>query len=195
MLELIVIFVGVVADQLTKMWASDTLMNGSIEVIPGVLSFAYAENTGAAFGIFAGATWLLAVVSFVLAVGMSVFLVKTRKEYGSAKYGKIYVISLSMIISGAIGNLIDRVFFGYVVDFIRFDFFTFPVFNIADTLVSIGAVALAVYWLFLMGKSGIDTAKFFDKKVKSTDKTDTEPGTDTETDSQTDIQKDNMKEL
>ncbi len=152
MLAIIIVIVGIALDQVTKLWASGSFVGQTIEIIPGIINFTYAENTGAAFGIFANATWLLAVVSFVLAVVMGVFLIKTRKVYGAKKYGKLYVVSLSMIISGAIGNLIDRVLLGYVVDFIQFDFVSFPVFNVADSLVCVGTAMLAVYWLFLLNR-------------------------------------------
>ncbi len=174
MLAIIVIFVGVLLDQLTKMWAVDNLIGNSMEVIPGIINFTYAENTGAAFGIFQDATWILALVSFVLAVVMSVFLFKTMNTYGKNKYGKIYVVSLAMIISGALGNLIDRVFLGYVVDFLQFDFISFPVFNVADSFVSVGAVFLGIYWLFLMGKAEKEAALQQEQEINATNSGETD---------------------
>ncbi len=187
MLALIVIFVGVVLDQLTKLWAVDTLIGNPIEVIPGIINFTYAENTGAAFGMFQDATWILAIVSFVLAVVMLIFLFKTMNTYGKRRYGKMYIISLSMIISGALGNLIDRVFLGYVVDFLQFDFISFPVFNVADSFVSVGAVLLGIYWLFLMGK--VEKEMKLEKELAQAQATEQEAHDDMQTNDDTQMER------
>lgn len=143
MLEIIVVFIGVLADQLTKLWAADALAGGNaITLIPGVIELKYTENTGAAFGMFGQATWVLAVLSAVLSIVLAVIIARYRK-----KYTRFPMIALSLILAGAIGNMIDRIFAGYVVDFCNFTFMHFAVFNVADALISVGAVLLVLYLL------------------------------------------------
>lgn len=154
MLETIIVFLSIIADQLTKIWAAETLTNTVLPVIPGVLNFHFTQNTGAAFGMLGSLTPILAAVSGGLAVGMSIFLAKTRKTSSL-----LYRIALSLIIGGAIGNFIDRVFAGSVVDFIEFDFVNFAIFNVADICVTIGAVLLGVYLLFFYDKDRLRQAK------------------------------------
>ncbi len=144
MIYAIIIFLGVVADQLSKMWAAEHLMASSPQVIPGVLSFTYVENTGMAFGMGSGMTVLLAIASLVLAILLAGALVRYRD--------KIHVLSkvaLALMIAGALGNVIDRFFLGYVVDFIRFDFVEFAVFNVADICVTMGTIFLFMSLIFL----------------------------------------------
>ena len=141
MIYAIIIFLGVVADQLSKMWAAEHLMASSPQVIPGVLSFTYVENTGMAFGMGSGMTVLLAIASLVLAILLAGALVRYRD--------KIHVLSkvaLALMIAGALGNVIDRFFLGYVVDFIRFDFVEFAV---ADICVTMGTIFLFMSLIFL----------------------------------------------
>lgn len=144
MLYGIIVFLGVVADQLTKLWVSGSLVGkGVVEIIPGIIGFRYVENTGAAFSIFASNTLMLTIISAVLIIFLTYLIWRYRKGH------KMLNISLALIIAGAIGNLIDRVFAGYVVDFIEFRFVNFAVFNVADICVTIGTILLAVYILFL----------------------------------------------
>ncbi len=148
MLETIIVFLGVILDQLTKLWASGSLQGaGVVQVIPGVLNFRYIENTGMAFGLFGNGTWILTIASLVLSVLLTIVIVKYRK-----KYPRFPMICVALILSGAIGNLIDRAFAGYVVDFIEFAFVNFAVFNVADVCVTVGTVMLIVYMLFFMNK-------------------------------------------
>lgn len=146
MLEGIIVFLGVMLDQLTKLWVSGSLQPvGMIEAIPGVLNFRYVENTGMAFGLFGNGTLVLTITSAVLSVILAIGIIKYRK-----KYPRFVMICVAMILSGAIGNFIDRAFAGYVVDFIEFAFVNFAVFNVADIFVTVGTAMLAVYLLFFM---------------------------------------------
>lgn len=153
MLECFIVCAGLVIDQLTKLWAAQNLGGEVLSFIPGILNFRYVENTGAAFGMFSNGTLLLTILSAVMSVVLVVILVKYRRQMG-----RFMKVALALVLAGALGNLIDRLALGYVVDFIEFDFVHFAVFNIADTCVTIGAIMMAVYLLFLherwKGKKG-----------------------------------------
>ena len=129
-------------DQLIKMVVANSLYDHPISIINGVLEFRYSENTGAAWSLFSNKTlYLILFTSIVLVILLCVlFSGKIRK--------KLPVISLLLIISGGIGNLIDRIFRGYVIDFIYFKIIEYPIFNIADSFVCVGAVLLLIYVIF-----------------------------------------------
>lgn len=117
-------------------------------LIPNVISIASnGGNTGAAWGMFSGKTLTLAFVSVGMIVLFFIFnqFVKNKNTW--------YCISFGFVIGGAVGNLIDRIWLNYVRDFIFLDFFpSFPVFNLADSFLCVGAVMLAIYILFMSGK-------------------------------------------
>ena len=119
-----------------------------LNLIPNVLSIASnGGNTGAAFGLFSGNTFALALVSIVMIVALLIFnhFVKNKNWW--------YCISFGFVMGGAIGNLYDRLAFNMVRDFIYLDFFpSFPTFNVADSFLCVGAVMLAIYILFSSGK-------------------------------------------
>ena len=132
----------IAADQITKYIAVTKLMPlETIPVIKNVLSFTYVENFGAAFGIMQHKKIVLLVITFLIAAAFIIYTIKTKNK------NKVYLISLCLILSGAVGNLIDRISRGYVVDMIQVLFIDFPVFNIADCCVVIGAVLLCIYVL------------------------------------------------
>jgi signal peptidase II len=136
----IVVAVIFVVDFVTKRWvlASQTRLLEGIDVIDGIIGFTYVRNPGAAFGMLPNARWILTVVSILAVVGLS-WLISRRSTHGLKR------IASTMILAGAAGNLVDRLFYdGLVVDFIEFRFFEFPVFNVADMGVSLGAVVLVL---------------------------------------------------
>ena len=146
-----VFLVGLVLDHLTKFWAVAALKPEGIQIpripiIPGLLQFVYAENTGAAFSFMTGKTFLLGLISLAATIGLSWFWysLPAREKWGRA--------AAAMILSGAVGNMIDRFARGYVVDFIDAYWKThhWPTFNVADSLICVGAAILAVR--FLQGK-------------------------------------------
>lgn len=129
-----IISVGILLDQLTKWLAVKFLMPIPTKPIwEGVLHLTYVENRGAAFGMLANNRWIFLVFSAIAIVALSVYLFSGRAE------NMLYAISISMIISGGIGNMIDRLLLGYVVDFIDFRLINFAVFNGADSFVCVGA--------------------------------------------------------
>lgn len=139
----IMIILIVAFDQITKYFASLKLADGSVaKFIPGVVQFKYAENTGMAFSMLSGARWVFIALTVVVCVGVFYYLFSNR-----CKSLWLYW-SLGVILSGGIGNLIDRIRFGYVVDFIEPTFVNFAIFNIADCAVTCGAVVLVGYLIY-----------------------------------------------
>ena len=147
LLDLLLPILGVVLDQLTKYFAVTRLQgNGSVSLIPGVFQLTYCENTGAAFSLFSGKRWLLALISAVMLAALIFALRKNLMAAGVGRWG------LRLVIAGAAGNLIDRVLYGYVVDFFDFRLINFPIFNVADVLLNIGVVLMLIDILFLEPK-------------------------------------------
>ncbi|MFQ9064102.1 MAG: signal peptidase II [Eubacterium sp.] len=140
---MIMIVLIIAFDQITKYFASLKLADGSVaKFIPGIVQFKYAENTGMAFSMLSGARWVFIALTVVVCVGVFYYLFSNR-----CKSLWLYW-SLGVILSGGIGNLIDRIRFGYVVDFIEPTFVNFAIFNIADCAVTCGAVVLVGYLLY-----------------------------------------------
>ena len=131
--------VFVAADQLTKIAAVSRLSDAPHILIDGVLELRYLENHGAAFGVFQGAqTFFLIVTVIFLAAALFVYLkIPAGRRFVPIK------LTLILMVSGAVGNLIDRVRFSYVRDFIYFSLIDFPIFNVADICVTTSAFLLA----------------------------------------------------
>ncbi len=142
---LIVIF-AVALDRVSKIWMLDFLTQngGYYPLWPKVFNLALVNNTGAAFGMLEGARWFFIAVTILVIIGAIIYLIKTRKITGW-----MFKISTAMIIGGAIGNLIDRIDTGVVLDFFYFELINFAVFNVADSFISVGAVLLGITILFL----------------------------------------------
>jgi signal peptidase II len=141
-LEILIIFLGLLLDRLTKVWALSSLKeNNGVILINDFFKLEYLENRGAAFGILQNKLVLLALVTLLVIVGMIYYIIKHKPK------SKFLRISFALIISGALGNLYDRLFYKYVVDFILVhykDIYYFPTFNIADSLVVVGTLILAI---------------------------------------------------
>lgn len=128
-------------DIVSKRFFSEALANGgSVDSpVPGLFHFALVHNTGGAWGMFGDSTMPLAILSIVVVVALSVYLLAfaPRANLGQA-------LGVALVVAGGIGNVIDRLSLGYVVDFIELSFMDFPVFNIADIGVTCGFVLLIV---------------------------------------------------
>ena len=134
----------IVIDQLVKWWVRASIPLGtSIPFLPCLMDLTYTQNTGAAFSSFSGMTWLLTLVSLGASVAVAALL---WKGYFPGKWGKL---SLALILAGAVGNLIDRAFLGFVTDMFETTFMNFAVFNVADICVVVGGLLMAVYVLLL----------------------------------------------
>lgn len=130
-------------DRITKYFAKLYLYGkGARTFIKGVVEFVYAENTGVAFSLFSGGRWFFIILTAVAVIACLVYMFK-----GKGNNNLWLFWSLGVIVSGAIGNLIDRIFLGYVIDFINPTFVNFAVFNIADCAVTLGAISLIAYLL------------------------------------------------
>ena len=137
----------VAVDQITKYMALTQLKPiGSVTFIDGFMDFTFVENRGAAFGIFSGKTWLLLVISIIICAVLVWAMTKMPK---TKEYRKLRV-TFVLILSGAVGNIIDRALRGYVVDFFEFTFIKWPVFNMADIYVVVGTIVMAVIIMFFM---------------------------------------------
>lgn len=140
---LIVTLLLVVVDRVLKVFLSAILIDGTtITLIPGFIQLRYAENTGAAFGMFQGHTTILSVLTALVLVALIYVLVSgmIKQRMGN--------IALTLIIAGGIGNLYDRIVNGFVVDYLEFTFVNYAVFNFADALINIGGVLIVVYLIF-----------------------------------------------
>ncbi len=130
-----------IVDQISKLLiVSNYSVNKSKEIISSFFSITYVKNTGAAWGMFSNGTLILAIISLVFLYFFIDFILK------SDKISKLNVFSYGLIIGGIVGNLIDRLARGYVVDFLDFKIFSydFPVFNIADTFIVVGIILLII---------------------------------------------------
>ncbi len=134
----IVIILGIVLDQVVKMAIVKHIkLSEQKPVLKGILSLTHLRNNGAAWSILEGQQWFFVLTTvIVLAVAVWFWLKNLSKNR--------YAIGLTLIISGALGNFIDRVRQGYVVDMFQLDFINFPIFNVADILLSIGFVVLFI---------------------------------------------------
>ncbi|BBF42443.1 lipoprotein signal peptidase [Lachnospiraceae bacterium KM106-2] len=135
----------VLIDQLTKIWAKSTLSGGKvISIIKNVFCLEYVENRGAAFGMLQNKVLFFLVITIIVLAGIY-FVFKRMPE--DKKYRPLSILLLVMV-AGAIGNLIDRLIYNYVVDFLYFELIDFPVFNVADCYVTVSAITLFVLFLF-----------------------------------------------
>ena len=149
---LAVIIVTVFLDQLTKYLTVLHLKPiDTLPIIEDVFHLTYVENTGAAFGMMKDARWIFMITSTVAIVGILVYMFR-RTYVKKEKMPWMEALSLSLIVGGGIGNMIDRTVLGYVVDMIDCRFINFAVFNVADSFVCIGAGLMILYLFVEMGK-------------------------------------------
>lgn len=147
MLAAIIAVVAVILDQLSKYIVVRNIeLYETVPFIKGFMSFYHTRNTGAAFSMFSDKRWVFMVFSFI-SMGLIVYML--IKEY---RRHPLMNVSLAMVLGGGVGNMIDRIRLGYVVDFFHTDFVNFAVFNVADCFITVGAVLLGVYVVFFEAK-------------------------------------------
>lgn len=148
-----IIVLGIILDLVSKSLFAKYFSSHieAIVVIPNFFEFVFVKNTGAAYGMFGGNTVILSIVSILFIVAFVIFDIYNHSN------NWWYILGIGFIISGAIGNLVDRLFLGYVRDFISLRLFSF-VFNLADLFITVGVICFAIYLI-------ISTAK--DKKEKA----------------------------
>ena len=134
------------ADQLSKIWAARSLAT-PLDIWHGVLAFNYAENRGAAFGMMQNMQPLFIIMSIAFAVAASIYLAARQRSLP-----RIAQLGGWLAVTGAIGNMIDRAVRGYVVDFIYVYAIDFPIFNIADVCLTLGAALVIIYLVFMAGR-------------------------------------------
>lgn len=141
----ILIFILIIADQLTKILVSK--LNSPLVIINNFLKFEYIENTGAAFGILSGNIFLIVIITLAL-LGYLVYDMRTKLN------SKLDLISYVLIISGSIGNLIDRICYKYVRDFISFKIFglQMAIFNLADIFITFGIIL----YIFILVRNDVN---------------------------------------
>ena len=155
-LPIIAVVILILLDQGTKFWALASLKPiHNMTLVEGFMDLTFVENRGVAFGMFSGQRWFILLLTGIIAAGLIWFYkaMPKKKEYFPLR------VSLVMVLSGAIGNIIDRLFRGYVVDFFEFTFFEWPVFNVADIYVVVGVTLLALMILFVVKDEDLDFKK------------------------------------
>ncbi len=140
---LVVSTILILIDQLTKyLTVQNIALYEVVEVIPNVVSLTYIQNTGAAFSILEGQMWFFYIITTIVVIGLIYYM------YTEGRKNKILGFLLSLILAGAIGNFIDRVFLQYVVDMIKLEFIDFAIFNVADSYLTVGVILLLIYTFY-----------------------------------------------
>ena len=137
----IIVIVPVLAEIIRSFILSGVKPVGTVTVIPGLFNLTYSENRGVAFGLFQDGTVFFAITTSIVIVAFLILLIKNYKK------SKLFSVAAALIIGGGLGNLFERVFFGYVTDYLSLSFFS-PICNFADYCITAGTVCLVVYLLF-----------------------------------------------
>lgn len=143
---LIVVMLLIGLDQAVKYWALTSLQaQQTIPLLDGVFHLTYVENRGAAFSMFAqfDSRWIFVTLAVVITIAIAVVLRKGLMQHALGCW------SLVMVAAGALGNAIDRVFHGFVVDLFDFRLIHFPVFNVADIFICVGGILFVIYYMFM----------------------------------------------
>lgn len=142
MLYYLLALIVVIADQVLKYWIHNQLAVGeTIEFIPSLLSITHVHNTGAAWSILEGQMWFFYIVTLIV-VGVVIYYMQTIDNQ------PLLQTSLALVLGGAIGNFIDRLFHRYVIDMFQLEFINFPIFNIADIALTVGVLLMIIYMIF-----------------------------------------------
>lgn len=161
--DFVLMLVFVVLDQFTKYLAVYYLKEmPPIELIKGVFELNYLENRGAAFGLLQDQKIFFVLIAVVILTAIVYVLLKTPYQ---KMYFKLH-ITLVLIASGAVGNMIDRIRHDYVVDFLYFSLINFPIFNVADIYVTLSSFFLVILLLFIYKESDLEFLTFRTKKSR-----------------------------
>lgn len=143
-----IVVLTIVSDQITKWLALEFLKEiETFPIIEDVLHLTYHENRGAAFGILDDNRWVFLSISTITIIGIIFYLIKYPPK------NMWFGLGLSFILGGGIGNMIDRIFLGYVIDFVDFRLINFAIFNVADSFVCVGAVLVLIFVFFCSEES------------------------------------------
>ena len=137
---MIITIIAILLDQLIKIIIKSKIFNSSIILIPHVLNLTYVQNTGAAFGIGSNSTSMFVAVNVVI-IGLITYFIFSKRE----ELSKLILIALHLVLAGGIGNLIDRIARGFVIDYIDISpLIKYPVFNLADIFVVVGCLIVVI---------------------------------------------------
>lgn len=148
-----IVIAMVIVDRLAKAWAVGHLRRGVTGPDFGLVDFTLVHNTGAAFGMGQGGGIVFVAIAAVITVAVIAWLAIGKR------HSALEVTALALVVAGGIGNCIDRLTTGYVVDFIRFTFIDFPVFNVADICVTCGVILFLIAVIFTGALSGDDDSE------------------------------------
>ena len=142
---MVILAAGIVAaDQITKFLTVFHIpLHGTVEVLPGIVRLTYVQNDGAAFSIFEGQQWLFALI--FVAFAAAIIWEFSKKRLPFTTFDRFCIVA---VFAGGLGNMIDRLRMGYVVDMIATEFINFPVFNVADCFITCGCIILLVHLIF-----------------------------------------------
>lgn len=163
-ISIIVAVLIIAIDQISKHIVAQNMEVGeSIEVIKNIFSITYVHNEGAAYGILSNARWVFMVVSVIIIVGITIAFFKFKS------FGLMFKIPVALIFGGAVSNMVDRVFLGYVIDFMEPTFLPFLKFtnNFADICINVGAILLLIYFLFINKVLWVDDKKKKEEKIEN----------------------------
>ena len=155
-IPIIAIVLGVALDQYTKALAVKHLADGPIPLIEGVFELKYLENRGAAFGMLQNQKFFILFVGIICMAVVLFFLFKlpTQKKF------RIVHVLIALVVSGGIGNMIDRFRFDFVVDFISFVLIHFPIFNLADCYIVVSTILLFILFMFVYKEKDLEFLNF-----------------------------------
>ncbi|MDE6219427.1 MAG: signal peptidase II [Lachnospiraceae bacterium] len=162
--DVLLVLLLIAVDQTTKYFAVTKLMNQKPWVVwEGVFELHYLENRGAAFGMLQGQKIFFVLIAVIILAVIVYVLIKIPYQ---KMYTKLH-ITLVFIASGAIGNLIDRIQYDYVVDFLYFSLINFPIFNVADIYVTLSSIYLVILLLFVYKESDLEFLTFRTEKFRN----------------------------
>ncbi len=141
--QIVVTAAILILDQMTKAYVLNNVSVGELfGELPYVADYIFVKNTGAAFSILSNNTWLLSAISVIFVIAVLIYRIVAKPQ-------RVLInVAITLFFAGALGNAIDRIAYGYVVDFISIKWFNFPVFNIADMAIVMGAVVAVIYFIF-----------------------------------------------
>lgn len=151
-IAIIAVILGVALDQFTKYLAITYIQGNTITLIEGVFQFRYLENRGAAFGMLTNQQWFFLIITLLTLCIVTFVYVKLPRN----KHFTPLRICMITLVAGAIGNMIDRIRYGYVVDFLYFQLIDFPIFNVADIFATLSTITLIALFVFYYSDEDFD---------------------------------------
>ena len=161
--DIVLFILCITVDRVCKFFAASRLKDrASVSLIDSFLELRYTENTGAAFGVLKDQTSFFVLISVVIIFTGLYFLVKSP---GKRKYIPTHIF-ISLILCGSVGNTVDRIIYGSVIDYIYFSAVDFPIFNIADIYSTVGTLGLIIVLVFIFKEDDLNFLRFKEKKIR-----------------------------